>query len=628
MGPPVRIAFVKFGGLAASGTERWLQMMAANLPPDRFAVDYYYCDAAPLLGSDLIHATTDPDRLAFMEAAGVNLIKFNVGAMDVSTPRNRWIDTDFWDVFDQARYRLVQTAKAGPAEYPYDVLDVPVVEYVTLNAGVDHSSNVVCTILLSQWQRRQWIAAGGDFRRSDVLPIPAERPVSSADLRAELGLPERAVVMGFHQRAQDAIFSPWPLEAFARVARPDQYFVLMGGGSAYRSQAAALGLDNVLFIEHSGSAERISAFLNTLDLFVHGRADGETFGTVFAEAMMHGLPCMSHRSEVANAQPETMGPAGLFAQDEEDYVRKLQRLLEDGALRDRLAAKARPHAERYYTVGSCVRRLMDVYDGLLLDRPPSSRGPLPYGRSELGFLVAGRLDDPASAAHHVLTGRIPDEPAADLVRHVVAPADAYCEVGGANTLLAFAVAQAAERSAPAHLYARSGESVGAAVATVDLNNWEDRLTIATVDGPEGVSDDALRDARILVVNDADWVAPILERLLQQPDTCPALLLRTHRQDVEPFRDRLDGRHALSVRRSGLARRQVRGSEWLLCVDPARDAVILDRLSSWVAHRQRLRSERIRTWPRRAAARLRMRAATAAYAALGDRAHQLRRALPF
>jgi hypothetical protein len=628
MGPPVRIAFVKFAGLAASGTERWLQMMAANLPSDRFAVDYYYCDAAPLLGSDLVHAGTDPDRLAFMQAAGVNLIEFEVGAMDVSTPRNRWIDTDFFDVFDQERYAIVQTAKAGPAEYPYDTLDVPVVEYVTLSAGVDHSRNVACTILLSQWQRRQWIAAGGDLRRSDVLPIPAERPASSADLRAELGIPVGAVVMGFHQRAQDAIFSPLPLDAFARVASPDRYFLLMGGGPRYRSQAAALGVDNVLFIEHSGAAERISAFLNTLDLFVHGRADGETFGTVFAEAMMHGLPCLSHKSPVANAQPETMGPAGLFGQDGTDYARKLKLLVEDPSLRARLAAKARPHAERYYTVDNCVRGLVDVYERRILDQSRHSARPLPYGQSDLGFLVAGRIDDPASAAHHVVAGRVPDEPVADLLRHVVDGADRYCEVGSANTLLAFAVVQSAERSAPAYLYAAAGESLDATVATVALNNWEERLSVVAVGGPGEISDDELRDATIVVINDADWVAPILDRLLHQPESSPTLLVRARPHDVRPIRERLQGHRVLSVRRSGLSRRQVGRQEWLLCVDPSRDDALRARLSSWVVHRRRLRSERIRTWPARSVARLRVRAGAAAYAALGDRAHALRRALPF
>ncbi len=85
MAKSLRIAFIKFGGLAAGGTERWLQMMAAGLPTDRFTVDYFYCDAAPYIGSDFRHPDTDPARVAFMDEAGVNLIKFKVGAKDVTT---------------------------------------------------------------------------------------------------------------------------------------------------------------------------------------------------------------------------------------------------------------------------------------------------------------------------------------------------------------------------------------------------------------------------------------------------------------------------------------------------------------------------------------------------------------
>lgn len=62
----LRVAFVKFGGLSAGGTERWMQMMAANLPRDEFEIDYYYCDAAPYVGSSYQHAQTDPERLRYI----------------------------------------------------------------------------------------------------------------------------------------------------------------------------------------------------------------------------------------------------------------------------------------------------------------------------------------------------------------------------------------------------------------------------------------------------------------------------------------------------------------------------------------------------------------------------------
>jgi hypothetical protein len=452
---PIRIAFVKFGGLSAGGTERWLQMMAANLSVERFAVDYLYCDAAPYIGGDFKHPDTDPDRLAYMEAAGVNLVKFHVGAKDITTPTHEWVDTDFWDVFDRSAYDFVQTAKAGPAEYPYYKMDLPVVEYVTLTAGVDKSRNLALSIHLSQWQRREWAANGGDLAKSDVIPIPAEPPASSEDLREELGIPAGALVAGFHQRAQDEIFSPIPLDAFARVARHgERWFAIMGGSSKYRDQAASLGLDNVVFVDHSGGAERISRFLNTLDVFAHGRADGETFGTVFAEAMMHGKPCISHRSAIANAQPETIGPAGLFALGVDDYEAKLDALLSDSALRGRLAAKARPHAERYYSLESIVAQLEQVYARVAgRSAGPAHERPIPYRQSDLGFLVAGDLED---------------ERAADVLPFLLKPGMVYEEVESAGSTLALMAAHLGSR---VHL---DGDSE-AMRASVQLNNWEDRV---------------------------------------------------------------------------------------------------------------------------------------------------------
>jgi hypothetical protein len=62
MNKKIRVAFIKFGGLASGGTEKYLQTIAVNLPSDKFIVDYFYCDASPYLGSDWVHPTTDPER--------------------------------------------------------------------------------------------------------------------------------------------------------------------------------------------------------------------------------------------------------------------------------------------------------------------------------------------------------------------------------------------------------------------------------------------------------------------------------------------------------------------------------------------------------------------------------------
>ena len=45
----IKIAFIKFGGMANGGTEKYLQTIAAHLPKDEFDVDFFYCDAAPYI---------------------------------------------------------------------------------------------------------------------------------------------------------------------------------------------------------------------------------------------------------------------------------------------------------------------------------------------------------------------------------------------------------------------------------------------------------------------------------------------------------------------------------------------------------------------------------------------------
>ena len=80
----IKIAFIKFGGMAIGGTEKVLQTIAAELPKDQFQVDYFYCDAAPYIGSDYKHIDTDPSRVEYCKENGINLIKFNVGFKDVT----------------------------------------------------------------------------------------------------------------------------------------------------------------------------------------------------------------------------------------------------------------------------------------------------------------------------------------------------------------------------------------------------------------------------------------------------------------------------------------------------------------------------------------------------------------
>jgi len=429
------IAFVKFAGLSAGGTERWLQMMAVKVAERGHNVTYFYCDAAPYQGGKGAHAPNDAARVELMSKSGVQLVKFHVGAKNLRSPTHEWLDTDFWELFDERRFDLVQTAKAGPREYPYHLLKGPVVEFVALNEGHDRSKSIAWSVHLSQWQRARWISRGGDLKKSSVIPIPAFIPSSSANFRSELRIKPSELVLGLHQRSDNGIFSEIPLQAFNKLSSEFPiHFVLMGGGDAYRKQASELGLRNVHFVPHSGEDTRVSRFLNTLDIYTHGRKDGETFGTVLAEAMAHRKPVISHKSILgSNAQPETMGPGGFFADDLNSYTNQLFSILSSSDLRNDLALAGLEHAQKYYDLDQCADLLLDTYSRILADTDKSSNPPsgvksqeiLSYGATPLGTLMAGDLSNELSDASSVLTGKVHIHGTFLLLREILENAGEY-----------------------------------------------------------------------------------------------------------------------------------------------------------------------------------------------------------
>lgn len=355
----VKIAFIKYGGLGAGGTERWLQNVAAKIDKSKFDIDYFYT------------GDENPARLQFMQEHSVNLIK--IKASGKVSDWGEWIDTDLFEKFDENQYNLIQTAIAGEKEWPFYLLKKPVIERIALDYGVDFSPNVYHSFFMSKWMRDKWADMGGIKTLSSIVPFGIEMPHSSENMRKELNIPTDAIVAGFHQRVDDNTFSDIPLEAFAKMQSDNRYFIIMGGSTKYSEQAQRLGLKNFIHLPHSADKKTISKFLNTLDIFAHGRKDGETFGAVFAEALLHHCPCLSHQTPTSNAHKETMGSGGLFAKNLKDYTKKLQQLFENERLRKKLSDDGFAFAKQKFIDKDYIKDIEKVYLAICKNLPAYTR---------------------------------------------------------------------------------------------------------------------------------------------------------------------------------------------------------------------------------------------------------------
>ncbi len=363
----IRIAFVKFGGMSAGGTEKFLQTIASHLSSSRFSVDYFYCDSAPYIGSDFKHPDISPERLEYMKLyPNVRLVKFKVEAKDVNTSAHIWKNTDFWDFFDENNYDIIQTGRAGHPEYPFTkIRKTPIVDSLHLFAGVDNQFNISRVMHLSQWSAGMWKRAGGDDGRVVLVSHPMDIPKKDyGDLRGSFGM-ERQFVFGLHQRADNRIFSPYPLSAYKNIENQNTVFLMLGGGEAYRKQARELGIKNIHFLPHTANPENIYKFLSTLDVYAHGRKDGEINSTAMAEALYFGLPIVSHYSVINNGHVESIGKAGLVVRSVPEYAKELKRLASDASYYDQQSKAAKKRFEEHYKLKSQIDKIEKIYEEVI-----------------------------------------------------------------------------------------------------------------------------------------------------------------------------------------------------------------------------------------------------------------------
>ena len=361
----IKVAFIKFGGMANGGTEKVLQTIAAELPKDKFIVDYFYCDSAPYIGSDFVHPDTDPSRVQYVKDNGVNVIKFDVEFKDLRTVTHDWVNTNFWELFDEEKYDVIQTGRSGHPEYPFTLINkTPIVDSIHLSGMAENKHNSVKTVLISKEQRDRWIMSGGPADKAVIIPNPLRIPdVGEINYREEFGWQDK-FIFGLHQRRDNHIFSPIPLEAYDEIEDDNTAFLLLGGSENYQKQAKDLGLKNFKHLPPVGELEPIHKFLNTLDVFAHGRSDGEQCSCAIIEAMSHGLPVIIHTAP-SMGQLEQIGDAGKVVENYEQYSNVMIDMLYDKNYYGKCAQNSKKRYNEIYKLESIIKKYADIYEGVV-----------------------------------------------------------------------------------------------------------------------------------------------------------------------------------------------------------------------------------------------------------------------
>ena len=369
----IKIAFVKYAGLTSGGSEKLLQIIAANLPKNIFEVTFFY--SKPALNHKLPNGMleVDPSRKKYLIDSGVILKEFKVSRINFLSPYYNWENTNFFSIFNEKDFDIIQTCRAGRKEYPFNLIKrIPIVDIIALSAGVDNQFNISRVVHLSRWSSFLWSKKGGDFSRVVHLSLPIEIPVIDkvSDLLHGRDI-KNFFIYGFHQRVSEDIFSDIPLKAYKEMENNETMFMIMGGAEKYKKQASDLNIKNIIFIPFSGNSQDIFTFLKMLDVYCHGRKDGEINSQAIAEALSQGLPIVTHYSVFNNGQLEGVGLAGKFVWGYEEYSKEMLKLKEDKNYFNLKAGNARKQFQDFYELKKQIRGYIDLYMDVIKNPYPN-----------------------------------------------------------------------------------------------------------------------------------------------------------------------------------------------------------------------------------------------------------------
>src|SRR5690606_21052053 len=236
--------------------------------------------------------------------------------------------------------------------------------------GVPH-----CVTTASEHVRRLLLERGAAPERVATVysPIPLPDPVAHSTLRAELGLPADAIVVGCVSVMREKKGHRALIDAMAGLLkRPDVFLVLVGDGSPtlenLQAYVRTLGLsDKILF---TGRRSDIPNVLAGFDLFALA-TEQEASGTVFVEAAAAGLPVIG--TDVGGVSEMLQdGETGLLVplHDAAALTAALTALIEDPERRramGRAGMRAVREGDRF-TLDGLVRRTEQCYGQWLKER--------------------------------------------------------------------------------------------------------------------------------------------------------------------------------------------------------------------------------------------------------------------
>lgn len=360
----IKLAVVTQYGMETGGTEKFLQTIASFLPKDRYNVDYYY------IASDSKRVSKVKEKQLLTN--GVNLKPYSCDAINCKFKYLYQKNSNFFDIYKND-YDLILTGSSGIAEEPLTFIrNIPILQSIHYVDGADNQFNISRVLNISKFSEKLWVSKGGDKKRSILVSHPIYIPsFNQINIRKKFNISEDTFIYGFHQRNDDRIFSDIPLKAFKKINNEKVAFIICGGSKLYKKEAQDLNLKNCFFIPETDNNDIIYSFLNTINVYAHGRADGELNSTALAEAMYFGLPIITHPSNKFNGHLEVVTNNGMVADNVDEYAKDMKKMLYDKQSYEEYSLASKEMFKKKYDLNNQIFNFMSICESTLKNPYPN-----------------------------------------------------------------------------------------------------------------------------------------------------------------------------------------------------------------------------------------------------------------
>jgi|688.fasta_scaffold451301_2 glycosyltransferase involved in cell wall biosynthesis len=312
------------------GTWRSHERTLLNLNEDLF--DVYVC----------YNTTQDNNRLDYLKSKlNVNkLISFNSSKNKLGPDKGySYVENNFIETIKPYNFDIIHFARSGYFEWPFIERICPIQIETNIFGGKDTSKFLDYSVSISN----KVTNIRGSVDHMIYYPIP--QPLKSNDtLISELNIPKDYHIFGRIGRMDN--FHPISLLSLKKLKSLGLKFkyIIIGACLKTLNLINELDLkDDCIIIEVTNDDELIHRFNNTIDMFLHYRSDGETFGAAIAHAMMYGKPIISHFAGF-NAQEEIIKDGGFVCKDENEYCEKILELCNDKEFYKKISSNAKKRA--------------------------------------------------------------------------------------------------------------------------------------------------------------------------------------------------------------------------------------------------------------------------------------------